>query len=77
MGDAPFAEKYKGYPIHMAQFQLIRDIVGGELPEKPSMENCARAGLTDEIWKVLQECWATDPLRRPSAHDLLACGTLT
>ncbi|TEB25495.1 hypothetical protein FA13DRAFT_1738221 [Coprinellus micaceus] len=78
IGDPPFLAKYRGYPTHMAQFQLIRDVVGGaELPERPAMEACARSGLTDEIWGLLTECWSTEPSLRPSVYDVLARVTLT
>ncbi|TEB25488.1 hypothetical protein FA13DRAFT_1738213 [Coprinellus micaceus] len=78
MDSPPFSARYRGYPAPMAQFGLIRDIVGGgELPERPSVEACARAGMTDEIWTVLRECWSTDPSLRPSAYGFLARLTLT
>jgi len=57
----------------MAQFQLIDDVVDlGKRPEKPSIDVCARLGLTNEVWSVLEACWSTNPSSRPSVPEIRA-----
>ncbi|TEB25498.1 kinase-like protein [Coprinellus micaceus] len=77
LGGSPFAERYRGYPTHMAQFQLINDIVDGvERPKMPSVETYPLHGLTNEIWSILERCLSNNPSGRPLVPKIIACITL-
>lgn len=43
-------------------------VLGGERPSKP--ENALELGLSDEVWKLLEDCWQTDRTSRPSIKDV-------
>lgn len=41
----------------------------GNRPERP--EGVEGVWFTDDIWRVLQSCWASQPSNRPSIEDAL------
>lgn len=46
-------------------------IFGGKRPSKPA--NALELGLSDKIWKLLEDCWQTQRTLRPSVRDVLDC----
>ena len=58
-------------------------VLGGEKPSKPA--NALELGLSDKVWKLLEDCWQTDRALRPSTRDVSVrvqvaasfCGTLS
>ena len=52
-------------------FTILRKVLDGEHPERPQGE--AGEPFTDDIWKVLDCCWETQPRKRSSAKDMLWC----
>ena len=57
-------------------------VVAGVKPSKPT--NALELGLSDKVWKLLEDCWQTQHTLRPSIKDVLGrikaaasvCGTL-
>ena len=43
----------------------------GIRPPRPSDDRCYTRGLTDEIWDLMNECWATEASERPSACQIV------
>jgi serine/threonine protein kinase len=62
-GQAPFAP--------FSQYVVMRKVMDGEHPEKP--EGVEGAWFTDELWRMLNRCWATRPESRPSVAVVLEC----
>ena len=52
-------------------FVVMRKIMDGERPGRP--EGPEGASFTDDLWGMLQLCWATQPDGRPSVEDVLVC----
>ena len=46
-------------------------IMEGVRPEKP--EHAARLGFTQDLWRMLEQCWLEDRSARPSVEDILPC----
>ena len=54
--------------------KIVQGVPEGARPQKPeNPEDAAytRYGLTEDIWKVIEQCWQGDPQARPTAKDLL------
>ena len=62
-GSAPF--------MSLEGHALIQDIVNGKRPGRP--EGTKGTWFTDDLWKMLGLCWATDPQSRPSVEAVLEC----
>ena len=45
---------------------ILAAVVKGQRPTQDQYPN-----LQDNLWKLLTECWAEDPLVRPNAQELL------
>lgn len=41
---------------------VVLDVMRGIRPPRPSLESCP--DLKDELWDVIQSCWAQDPCQR-------------
>jgi len=62
--------------------EVVSKVLEGERPTKPA--NALELGLSDEVWKLLEDCWQTQRELRPSVKDVLdrvkgaasVCGTL-
>jgi hypothetical protein len=53
--------------------EVIRDIIKGLRPYKPP-----RSPLADQLWPILQECWAKAPGDRPDISTIcIKCDELT
>lgn len=47
----------------MSEIQTLLAVINGKRPPRP--EHTDRLGLTDELWGIMQLCWASDPNLRP------------
>ena len=62
--------------------EVVFKVLDGVRPSKPT--DALKLGLSDEVWKLLEDCWQTERQRRPPVKDVLArvksaastCGTL-
>ena len=52
----------------MSGSEVFFKVLGGERPSKPA--NALELGLSDEVWKLLEDCWQTDRISRPSVRDV-------
>lgn len=50
---------------------VMRKVVEGEHPERP--EGVQGLWFTDDLWEMLNRCWATQPKRRPSIVAISEC----
>ena len=62
-GQAPFS--------HFNNYMVMWKVMGGERPERP--EGAEGAWFTDDLWRMLNECWATEQESRPSVATVLEC----
>ena len=49
--------------------EAVFKVSGGEKPTEP--ENALELGLSDKIWKLLEDCWRSDRTLRPSIKGVL------
>ena len=59
-GQAPFAGD--------STFIVMQKVMGGERPERPK-----EAWFTDDLWSTLEQCWSSQPERRPTIGAVLEC----
>ena len=62
-GRAPFAP--------LKAYIIVRMVIDGERPGRPGGVN--GIWFTDNLWKMLGLCWATDSHSRPSIEAVLEC----
>ena len=63
--------------------EVIIKVHGGGSPPRPA--GAPELGLTDKVWELLEGCWKSDRMARPSVKDVLSrvkaaasiCGTLS
>jgi hypothetical protein len=46
-------------------------VLGGKRPSKPP--NALNIGFSDEVWRLVEGCWQTEPEDRPTVKDVLLC----
>ena len=51
--------------------EVVSKVLEGERPTKPA--NAVELGLSDEVWKLLEDCWQPQRALRPSVKDVLDC----
>ena len=51
-------------------YQVMLAVRGGERPVRPSDERSQDRGLIDEVWHIIETCWAQEPLQRPTASQI-------
>ena len=61
-GQIPFHD-LNNYAISLAVTQGIR-------PRRPLHDLCRIRGLNDDIWAIMETCWAEKPSERPSASQI-------
>lgn len=49
--------------------EVVFKVLGGVRPSKP--QNARDLGLSDELWKLLEDCWKTEREHRPPVKDVL------
>jgi len=52
-------------------FVVMRKVVDGERPARP--EGAKGAWFTDDLWVMMELCWATQPDRRPNIATVFKC----
>jgi len=62
-GKVPFA------PFN--RYIVMRKVMEGERPERP--EGTEGVWFTDDLWRMLNRCWAAKPKRRPHIAVVLRC----
>ena len=62
-GQVPFAP--------FGRYAVMRKVMDGEHPERP--EGAAGMQFTDDLWRILNRCWATRPEDGSSVLDVLEC----
>ena len=60
-GRAPFAP--------FSHYVAMRKVMDGERPQRPG--GAEGAQFTDDLWQMLNQCWATQPEDRPSIPAVL------
>lgn len=43
----------------------------GERPCRPEGQEIVERGLDDNLWNLLTRCWAAEPEKRPTIHEVL------
>ncbi|KAG6894634.1 hypothetical protein C0995_013925, partial [Termitomyces sp. Mi166 len=64
-GERPFFE----FPIYS---QIPEIVLNGRRPSRPvsSSTPWTQWGLTEDIWRLMEECWLHDPSARPTIDDV-------
>ena len=62
-GQSPFAP--------FGCYAVLRKVTDGEHPERP--EGVEGERFTNDLWRTLDQCWATQPESRPSSSAVLEC----
>ncbi|KIM90339.1 hypothetical protein PILCRDRAFT_812075 [Piloderma croceum F 1598] len=52
-------------------YRIIISVRKGGRPLRPSDDRSRIRGLDNEIWTIVQTCWAQDPKCRPTAHQIV------
>ena len=60
----PFAELAEGQ-------SLLRIVCCGEFPNCPEDKSAMVRGLNDEMWELMEECWAVIPSTRRTASNIV------
>jgi hypothetical protein len=55
------------------EFRFMLEVKQGKRPLRPPHDPSSSRGLTDEVWKLMEECWASHPEDRPSAAKVVRC----
>lgn len=63
-GEVPF------YDI-ISDHQVSLEVRNGKRPSRPSHDISRTRGLDDDIWSIIQSCWAHEPDRRPAAYQIV------
>lgn len=57
---------------HLSDFAVIVAVaLKGELPKRPTEEQCQGVQMDDDLWTLLLQCWDREPSRRPSMSEVL------
>ncbi|KAF9789402.1 kinase-like domain-containing protein, partial [Thelephora terrestris] len=59
-GQAPF--------FRFKEFLVVPKVIDSEHPERPKV-----TWLTDDLWRVLEKCWSSQPKDRPTVRTVLDC----
>ncbi|KAG6807829.1 hypothetical protein H0H92_006260, partial [Tricholoma furcatifolium] len=65
-GEVPFAHLFRDTTI-------VNKVLGGERPGRPvnSSLSWSAWGLTEDIWKLMETCWNSDPDQRPNVTAVI------
>jgi len=63
-GQVPFFE-------NPHDIRVILGVMRGKRPTRPSHDLSKTRGFSDEIWDLVQACWAHDPIQRPTAEQVV------
>lgn len=61
------------YPFHdiANDFRVILVVKQQKRPSRPTHNLCQTRGLSDDIWKLIETCWNSEPSRRPKAGQIV------
>ncbi|KAJ7718999.1 hypothetical protein B0H16DRAFT_1607752 [Mycena metata] len=62
-GKVPFHDVHNDVGVHML-------VIAGTRPSQPT--TCSGTPSLDGLWSLLEDCWATDPEKRPTAAEIVA-----
>jgi hypothetical protein len=51
--------------------EVVFKVLGGERPSKP--QDALNLGFSDEVWRLVEGCWQTEPEDRPTVKSVLLC----
>ena len=57
------------FPLDYSDFAVILKVINGKRPERP--RGGEAVWLTDDLWKMLEQCWSPKPKLRPTAEAIL------
>ena len=63
-------------PFHkMHDHAVMFQVISGKRPSRPSICEpweiaCEDLGLDDETWAIIEDCWNTEPEKRPTAKEV-------
>jgi hypothetical protein len=56
---------------HIGYHEFVQSVVNEDVrPDRPCDDECP--DMSDGFWKLAEQCWVKDPLRRPSASPVCA-----
>ena len=64
-GQVPFPEFQNDYAV-------LVSVMRGKRPDFPSHDLCRSRGLDNEVWDLMQTCWAQEPIQRPTVEQVMA-----
>jgi len=66
-------------PFHDIQkdFRIIGAVTKGDRPLRPSDDRSHVRGLNDEVWHIIETCWAHEPHDRLSSGQIVECLSLS
>ncbi|KDQ06579.1 hypothetical protein BOTBODRAFT_39488 [Botryobasidium botryosum FD-172 SS1] len=62
-GEIPFS--------HLPDCAIIQHVEAGTYDRPPEDSDAATCGLDDDMWGLILDCWDQDPLKRPSASQVV------
>ncbi|KAG6824283.1 hypothetical protein H0H92_007345 [Tricholoma furcatifolium] len=65
-GEVPFAHLFRDATI-------VNRVLAGERPARPANPSLSWSawGLTEDIWKLMETCWNSDPAQRPNVSVVI------
>jgi hypothetical protein len=52
-------------------FAIVINVAKGDRPKRPVPEDCQGETLPEDVWALVEKCWAQDPLARPHMADVV------
>jgi len=65
-GEVPFFETKNDAAVLLA-------VIKGQRPTRSPAEKCIDRGLSDEMWNLMENCWNENPIKRPTAKQIVEC----
>ena len=63
-GELPFHEIPRDYSVILA-------VMSGKRPRRPLHDMCRIRGLSNDLWDLIEICWADRPSDRPTASQIM------
>jgi len=51
--------------------RVVMGVMSGRRPARPSHDLSTKRGLSDEVWHLVETCWAQKPIERPTATQVV------
>ncbi len=52
-------------------YSVLREVVKGNRPERPIHPTVISRGLDDDLWVLIAQCWAQEPMDRPHISEVI------